>query len=135
MAAGHMGKMTRLVSDSQATYIGFVRLGGIRRKMVAPMRDTATIRRITEVVNDTLSADFDSVKIIKIKVVGDDDFDDDFLRIEVIFEGARKDIDARKLSGAVRHVRPKLTAIGEKAFPLFSFISERDAGAGKLEPA
>jgi hypothetical protein len=56
------------------------------------------------------------------------------LRIDVIFEGRPKDIDIKKLSGVVRHVRPRLTDIGEEAFPLFSFISKGDAGAG-LEPA
>jgi hypothetical protein len=37
-----------------------------------------------------------------------------------------KDLDARKLSGAIRHLRPKLDAIQESALPLLSFISKAD---------
>jgi hypothetical protein len=48
------------------------------------------------------------------------------LRIDVIFEGAPKDLNAKKLSGAVRHLRPKLDKIHESAFPLLSFISKAD---------
>lgn len=100
------------------------------------MRDTAQIDEIVRVVSETLAADFDGVRILDIKVSANDDYDDDdFLRIEVIFEGRRRKLDARKLSGAVRHVRPRLNEIGEKAFPLFSFISKGDAGAARFEPA
>ncbi|MCA3572696.1 MAG: hypothetical protein IOC86_02185 [Aestuariivirga sp.] len=42
----------------------------------------------------------------------------------MVFEGTHKDIDARKLSGAVRNVRLRLMAMKEDAFPLFSFISK-----------
>jgi hypothetical protein len=98
------------------------------------MHSNVSISEIEEVVADTLRDDFDNIKILNVKVFRDEDSDgDEILRIDVVFEGSRK--DARTLAGAVRHVRPKLSAIGEKAFPLFSFISERDAGAGMLEPA
>ncbi|HET7413546.1 MAG TPA: hypothetical protein VFJ18_12890 [Pararhizobium sp.] len=99
-------------------------------------RDTARIRQIAEIVSDTLRADFDKARILDVRVFSDEDSDgDDVLRIEVVFEGAQKDVDARKLSGAIRHVRPKLSHIGEEAFPLFSFISKGDAGARNFEPA
>ena len=95
------------------------------------MRD---LGKIAKVVRDTLAADFDKVKIIDVRVREDIDFDgSEILRVDVIFEGTPKDIDARKLTGAVRHVRPKLHDIGETAFPLFSFISKGDWGAGRLE--
>lgn len=99
-------------------------------------RDTAQLARIAEVVNEALENDFDNVKILDVRVHDEEDYDgDEFLRIEVVFEGTRKGLDTRKLSGAVRHVRPKLSAIGEEAFPLFSFISKGDAGERSLEPA
>lgn len=97
------------------------------------MRDIA---KIAKIVKSVLASDFDRVTILDVRVVEVIDSDDgELLRIEVIFEGTSRDIDITKISGAVRHVRPKLTEIGEKAFPLFSFISRRDAGAAGLEPA
>ena len=92
------------------------------------MRDE---KKIAEVVKDTLSATFDKVKILQVTVISDAD-DDDVLNIEVVFDGVPKDLDARKVTGLVRHVRPKLTAIGEGAFPLMSFISKGDAGQLEL---
>lgn len=88
------------------------------------MRDE---KKIAAVVKDTLSATFDNVKILKVTVIADMD-DEDVLNIEVVFEGTPKDLDARKVTGAVRQVRPKLTEMGEGAFPLLSFISKGDAG-------
>jgi hypothetical protein len=55
--------------------------------------------------------------------------------VYVVYEKAPKHADIRRLLGAVRRVRPKLTEVGETAFPLFSFISRDDVGAGKFEPA
>lgn len=100
------------------------------------MRDVEQLDKISKMVAETLRADFDNVRIMEVRVVGDIDFnEEDVLRIEVVFQGQRKDVDVKKISGAVRHVRPKLRKMGEQAFPLFSFISQRDAGLGHLEPA
>jgi len=94
------------------------------------------LNQIKEVVAETLRADFHNVKILRVDVDQDVDADgDDVLLISVVFEGRPKDLDASKLSGAVRNVRPKLRDIGEAAFPLFSFVSRRDAGLGKFETA
>lgn len=101
------------------------------------MRNEKQLQKIAKVVTETLAADFDNnVRIIDVRVLDDVDFDgDDVLRIEVVFSGSHKDVDAKKISGAVRHVRPKLTDLGERAFPLFSFISQREANAGRPAPA
>jgi hypothetical protein len=96
------------------------------------MRDIAEIERV---VTETVARDFDKVKILSVRVREDEDSDDDLLRIDVVFEGAPKDIDARKVSGMVRRIRPKLIELGESAFPLFSFISKSDAGSLKLASA
>jgi hypothetical protein len=96
------------------------------------MRDN----QISKIVADTLKRDFDSVRIVDVNVRSDVDRDGDrILRIEVIFEGHQKDVNVRKLSAAVRHIRPKLFKIGEQAFPLISFISKGDLKEAKLEPA
>jgi len=100
------------------------------------VRKPEDIKRIERIVRDALTRDFDNVEILSIGILEDEDTDgEDVLRIDVIFQGASKDVDAKKLSGAVRHVRPKLRAIGEKAFPLFSFISNKDLGSKKLASA
>src|SRR6266540_348644 len=95
-------------------------------KMDIIMRDYA---KIAKIVRATLAKDF-KLKVLDVKVSQGEETDDDTMHIDVIFEGTPEDVDARKLSGAVRHVRPKLNAIGEKAFPVFSFISKGDIGAG-----
>lgn len=88
-------------------------------------RDIAAVRKM---VKDTLSADFESVRIIEVEVTDDFDSDgDEVLRIDVVFEGRPRDLDARVMSGAVRQLRPKLEKMHELAFPLLSFISQADA--------
>lgn len=94
--------------------------------------DSAKKRRVEKVIADSLATDFEAVRILQLDVRDDVDSDgDDVLRVYVIFEGAPKDLDARKLSSAVRNIRPKLSAIGENAFPLFSFISKNDIGGSQ----
>lgn len=100
------------------------------------MDEFAQIKLIQQAISETLSADFDNVKILDVTVIRDIDFDgDEILKVDIVFEGTPRDIDARTVSGAVRRVRPKLRDLGEMAFPLLSFISRGDAGALKLEPA
>ncbi|WP_457796872.1 hypothetical protein [Methylocystis sp. S23] len=82
---------------------------------------------IERIVKDALSDDFEDIKIVDICATSEVDSDgNEFLRIDVVFEGAEIDVNASKLSGAVRHVRPKLREMGRDAFPLFSFISNKD---------
>ena len=88
------------------------------------MRDLDAIRNV---VLSTLEEDFDHIRILDVDINEDVDIDgDEVLRIDVIFEGAPKNLDARKLSGAVRHLKPKLYEIKEFAMPLLSFISRAD---------
>ena len=88
------------------------------------------MRNLTSVKNAvkaTLSQHFDHLRILDVKIAEDVDADgDEFLRIDVIFEGESKDLDARKLSEIVRHLRPRLDKIHESALPLLSFISKAD---------
>lgn len=100
------------------------------------MNELKNVEAIVCAVHDTISHDFKSFRILNVNVERDTDFDgDDILKIEIVFEGTPKDLDARKVSGAVRNVRPKLFALGEKAFPLLSFITQGDARRTSLEPA
>lgn len=85
------------------------------------MRD---IKQIKKLVGETLKDDFGRIKIYEIRVHEDVIADGDIiLRIDVIFEGAPKDLNANKLSSATGRLRSKLDNIKETAFPLLSFIS------------
>jgi hypothetical protein len=85
------------------------------------------IELIKKIVKDTLAGHFDHVRILRINVKKELDSEgEDLLKIDVIFEGAAKDLDYSKLSGTVRLLRPKLDKIDESAFPLLSFISKTD---------
>lgn len=100
------------------------------------MSELKSVEAIAKTVHETISQDFTSFRIINVHVDRDVDFDgDEILKIEIVFEGTPKDLDARKVSGAVRHVRPKLFALGEMAFPLLSFISQGDSRRVSFAPA
>lgn len=100
------------------------------------MRDTAELDKISAAIESLLKQDFENVRILKVSVREDEDRDgDEILRVEVVFEGDTRAFDAQKLSGVVRHIRPALREMGEKAFPLMSFISSREARARRFAPA
>ncbi len=85
------------------------------------------LKPIEEIVKETLSGHFDHIRILKIDVQKDVDADgDDVLLINVIFDGSPKDLDAEKLSGLTRYLRPELDKIHESGLPLLSFISKAD---------
>lgn len=92
--------------------------------MALEMRDLSKIKKA---VRATLARNFERVRIIDIRIHEDVDSDgDEMLRIDVVFDGSPKDVDARKLSGLVRHLRPRLAELSESALPLLSFISAAD---------
>jgi len=97
------------------------------------MLDADEIKEVSSLVMETLKNDFVEVKILDVGVTSDVDFDgDDILRIEVVFEGSSKAIESGVFSSAVRHIRPKLDDISVRAFPLFSFISDKEVKGTKL---
>ena len=94
------------------------------------MRDLNAIKKI---VTKSLAKDFGRHRIIDVRIHEDRDADgDEILRIEVVFEGAPGDLDAKKLAGAVRQLRPKLEEINVQAFPLLSFVSRADMEQRKI---
>ena len=100
------------------------------------MNGKSKIDATHDIVLRSLKEDFENVEILDVKVDGDIDFDgDEVLRITVIFQGTPKDLSASSVSGVTRHVRPKLTEIGVEAFPIFSFISNKDLEAKSIAPA
>jgi hypothetical protein len=97
------------------------------------MRD---MKNIAKIVQDVLAIDFENIKVLKVQVRDDVDADgEEVLRVDVFFEGSPKDLQGRSLAGAVRRVRPKLIEAEERAFPVFSFISNKEISAGAFEAA
>ena len=93
------------------------------------MTDAIDVNKVEKAISEILSKDYAGVKILKIHVVDDVDFDGDaILRVEVIFDGKVGDIKPTFMSQAIRRVRPKLSDMNIFAFPMMSFISAKDAG-------
>ena len=87
------------------------------------------VRKLEEIIRSKLATEYERLKVVNVRVHEDADFeDDDFIYVDVVFEGPLQDTDAGALSGVVRKVRPALFENDESAFPVFSFISKDDAG-------
>jgi hypothetical protein len=95
-----------------------------------------SMENIETIIRNKLAAEFRFFKVSNVSVRKDSDADGDpILLVDVVFKGNLVDVDTKILSSAVRIVRPELLANNEAAFPVFSFISEHDAGQLKREAA
>jgi hypothetical protein len=84
-------------------------------------------KSLEQIIAETLGKQFKG-RIHDVRIRRDTDSDGEpVLRIYVTFAEGPSALNARKLSGAVRRLRPRLEEINEKAFPLLNFISEADA--------
>ena len=87
--------------------------------------DTAALGQLLKGI---ISKRLTDVKIISVGVERDVDSDgDDILNVTVVFD-AECDLDAARVAGLIRHLRPPLHKRGENGFPIISFISEKEAG-------
>lgn len=90
--------------------------------------------KLKDLIKKSIRERFENVTIDNIYIQEDLDEDgDDILVVKIVFSGTRKQLDARKSSGFLRDIRPKIMEIGENAFPVISFISNSDFG--KKAPA
>lgn len=84
-------------------------------------------KQLRDVIEAVLREQFRDVTIETIKVERDTDEDgDDILRVQVIFNGQSKGVDAHKAASLLRYMRPKIAKIGEDAFPIVSFIAKSE---------
>jgi len=94
------------------------------------------VERLRELVRAVLEERFDDVEFVAINVHPDVDDDGmEYLEIAIVFDSQRTSLDARKTSGLVRHLRPRLAEVGETAFPILSFIAKSDLGNTSPEAA
>ena len=97
------------------------------------MRNLASVKRA---VKETLSRQFSHVRVSDVRVREDTDPDgDDVLRIDVIFDGTSRDLDAKKLAGFIGHLQPRLEQMHETALPLVYFISSAELSRNKRASA
>ena len=60
-----------------------------------------------------------------------DQYGDEILIIKAIFNADR--LGAKRTSGLIRHLRPKLAEVGTEAFPVISFIAKSELRDRDLE--
>ena len=85
----------------------------------------AELTEIAEVVRNALAAHPACPTILGVEVRDIYD-DDEFMTVWVYYKGRYTDLNIEITMRAVRLVEPALRAIGERRFPVFSFIDEKD---------
>jgi hypothetical protein len=87
--------------------------------------------RVARAIADRLRPDFEGIEIVTVNVAPDrDQYGDDILSIEVVFEGNLKGDDALHVAGAGLRLRPVLEEIDTDLYPLISFVSKVDYDRG-----
>lgn len=92
--------------------------------------------RLKQAIEDVVRDRFRGADLQAVEVRDDVDSDGEgILRVRIVIDLAQAESDASAMSGFVRHLRPKLAALGETRFPVMSFISRADAERFSAEPA
>ncbi len=91
------------------------------------MRDLV---KIADTIKKLIAIELAPVEILDVKVqTAFDREGDEYLRVNVLYDGVPRDLDFKKTSGMIRLLRPKLLELmGETAFPVISYISSSDLG-------
>lgn len=91
--------------------------------------------RIEAAIRSALSDTLGGARIVSVQAEQAVDSDgEDILNVTVVIDAASK-IDPAGLAGVVRRIRPKLDELGERRFPMLSFLTEADARKLGLEAA
>jgi len=84
--------------------------------------------KIAEVIEAIVRERFEGAPIETVRVDSDIDYDGDVVyRVTVIFDSKKGSLDTHKTAGITRHIRHRLLAENEDAFPIFAFVSKSDA--------
>lgn len=82
---------------------------------------------VYDVVKSVLKSRFRNINILSIDITPDVDEDgDQVLIVRVVFDAEEKRLDISETSGLVRRILPKMKAVGETRFPIFSFIAKSE---------
>ena len=94
----------------------------------------ASQAQVEDVVRSVLSDRLRNVGIVSIDVrPGVDPDGDRVLFITVVFDDRAEHLDSRETSSLARRLLPKMQAVGEEGFPIFSFIAESELKKAKAE--
>ena len=92
--------------------------------------------KVSKTLKKELGERFKPVQILDLSVEKSVGYDgDDLLLVRVVFDKEPHKLDAMKLVGNVRHFRPVLEKLGERAFPLFSYFNKEDWDEWRRESA
>ena len=84
---------------------------------------------VEKLIIDLVRERFKDAEINSVEVDEDVDFDgDEILRVKVVFTAADNRLDSGLTSSFLRYLRPKLSEIGVRQFPVMSFVSHNDSG-------
>lgn len=78
---------------------------------------------------------FRGVEVVAVTLGDDLGGDEDVVRLNIVVDEGRARLDPGELSAFVRHLRPRLEAIGEARFPIAAFISRTDAERAAADAA
>jgi hypothetical protein len=82
---------------------------------------------LESLVADMVRSRLGDVNVVDVKVEEEITFEDDtILRVYVIYQNKENRLDAEKVSGFLRWLRPALRDHGERRFPVMSFISKNE---------
>lgn len=93
-------------------------------------------QRVDDIIKTVVKDTFGDVDIVSIDIepdVGEDG--EPILLVVVVFDNKSARIDTSRVSGLIRHIRPKMAEIGEDAFPVLSFIAKSELGKMKAGSA
>ena len=99
------------------------------RRLEDRMMDAQRLRKL---LYELLSSELSATRIVRVALREEIDHEG-FLRVDVIYDSANSKVDARKLTGLVRKIRPTLLSEGETGFPIFSFIADSELGRNRRE--
>lgn len=93
------------------------------------MSSMVSDKRLKSEIQKELRRLIQSGEILDISLERGQDSDrDDVIFVHVIFDNKTNRLDARETSVVTRHVRDRLSKIGESSFPLFYYIAKSEAG-------
>jgi hypothetical protein len=89
-----------------------------------------TREQIDSIIEAVVRDRFADVQIESVSINPETDYDGDLVfRVTVVFDSEAGRLDAHKTAGITRHIRHRLLAEKEDAFPILTFMSKRDAAA------
>ena len=94
------------------------------------------MEEVEQIVSAIVHDRFPTASIEFVKVEPDEDQDGDaIVRVTVVFDPEGGKLDTHRMVGLVRHVRPKLIEQHFNQFPIFRFVSKKDAASLKIAAA